>query len=447
MTAQLVVEPLLHVDSQGNITPCLAESYKVADDLKSITFSLRKGVKFHDGSDFNAQVAKWNLDNTIAKKSQPYWVSVDIIDDYTIRLNLNSWSNTILTGMEAPSLMVSQAAFQKNGMDWMRANPVGTGPFKFVSFQRDVSYETVKNPNYWITGKPYLDGVKILYVADPLTQKAAMQAGEADAIQIEPGKMASDLKALGLEEHVKVMSTFSLLPDTAHPDSPFANQKVREAVEYAIDREAIAKAFSYGFWPAPYQIPPPGDPAYDPNFSLARKYNVDKAKQLLTEAGYPNGFSATLSVIPVGIDRNIPVAIQTNLAAIGIKLALSYPDSIPKWMQDSNTLQNALILQPVSGGSNWNSTLAFSFQPGLQFQNGVWLRTPEFIQLYNASMTSRAADLNLIHAVNNYLSQGAQVIPVFNGGSGFAYNSYVMDAGWSERFSWGWKVEELWLNK
>jgi peptide/nickel transport system substrate-binding protein len=447
MTAQLVVEPLLHVDSQGNITPCLAESFKVADDLKSITFSLRKGVKFHDGSDFNAQVAKWNLDNTIAKKSQPYWMSVDIIDDYTIRLNLNSWSNTILTGMEAPSLMVSQAAFQKNGIDWMRANPVGTGPFKFVNFQRDVSYEAVKNPNYWIKGKPYLDGVKILYIADPLTQKAAMQAGEADAIQIEPGKMAADLKALGLEEHVKVMSTFSLLPDTAHPDSPFANQKVREAVEYAIDREAIAKAFSYGFWPAPYQIPPPGDPAYDPNFSLARKYNVDKAKQLLTDAGYPNGFDATLSVIPVGIDRNIPVAIQTNLATIGIKLALSYPNSIPKWMQDSNTLQNALILQPVSGGSNWNGTLAFSFQPGLPFQNNVWLRTPEFIQLYNASMTSQAPDLNLIRAVNNYLSQGAQVIPVFNGGSGFAYNSYVMDAGWSERFSWGWKVEELWLNK
>ena len=121
----MVVEPLLHVDSKGNITPCLAETYKVADDLKSITFNLRKGVKFHDGTDFNAQAAKWNLDNTIAKKSQPYWVSVDIIDDYTIRLNLNSWSNTILTGLEAASRMVSQAAFQKNGADWMRNNPVG----------------------------------------------------------------------------------------------------------------------------------------------------------------------------------------------------------------------------------------------------------------------------------------------------------------------------------
>ena len=92
---------------------------------------------------------------------------------------------------------------------------------------------------------------------------------------------------------MKVMSTFCLLPDTAHPDSPFANQKVREAVEYALDREAIAKAFSYGFWQAPYQIPAPAILLMILT-SSRRNYNVDKAKQLLTDAGFPNGFSATL---------------------------------------------------------------------------------------------------------------------------------------------------------
>jgi ABC-type transport system substrate-binding protein len=434
------------VDSKGNITPWLAESYKIADDMKSITFTLKKGIKFHDGTDFNATAAKWNLDNIIAKKSEPNWASVDVIDDYTIRLNLTSWSNTALTDVEGASLMVSPTAFEKNGIDWMRNNPVGTGPFKFVSFQRDVSYDVVKNPDYWIQGKPYLDAVKLIYVADPLTQKAAMQAGEADAIQIEAGKTAADLQATGLEEHEIVNSTFCLLPDTAHSNSPFANQNVREAVEYALDREAIAKGFSYGFWPAPYQIPPPSNAAYDPNFSLARKYDVNKAKQLLSDAGYPNGFTATLSVIPVGIDHNIPVAIQNNLAAIGIKLELSYPDSIPKWMQDSNTLQNALILEPI-GATNWNGALSFSLGPSLTMQNADWLRTPEFIELYNASQSSLAPDLNLIRAVNNYLSETAQVIPVFSGGAGFAYQPYVMDAGWNERYSWGWKVEEVWLNK
>jgi peptide/nickel transport system substrate-binding protein len=431
LSSQHIIEPLLHVDGKGNLVPCLAESYKVADDLKSITFNLRKGVKFHDGTDFNAVAAKWNLDNTIAKKSQPSWLSVEIVDDYTIRLNLSIWTNTILTSLDsASSWMVSPTAFQKNGADWMRNNPVGTGPFKFVSFERDVKYKAVKNPDYWQKGKPYLDAVEILYVADPVTQKAALQSGDTDVLQIEPAKMAADLKTLGYAEAVNVTSTFCLLPDTAHPDSPFASKKVREAVEYALDREAIAKAFSYGFWPAAYQIPAPSTNVYDANFSLARKYNVDKAKQLMTEAGFPSGFKATLSVIPVGIDRNIAVAIQSNLAQIGITLEINVPAAIPKWLEDSNTLQNVLVFQPIFAGTNWNGALAMALNPNNKNQNGVWLKTPEYIALYNTTQNSPNMDISLIRAVINYLSQEAQVIPVMNGGSGYAFNSYVMNAGY-----------------
>lgn len=447
LSSQHIIEPLLHVDGKGNIVPCLAESYKVADDMKSITFNLRKGVKFHDGTDFNAKAAKWNLDNTIAKKSQPYWVSVDIIDDYTVRLNLLMWTNTILTGLDgAGTWMVSPTAFEKNGADWMRNNPVGTGPFKFVSFVRDVAYKAVRNPEYWMKGKPYLDAVEIVYVADPMTQAAVLQSGDVDVLQIEPAKMAADLKALGFTEDVQVTSTFCLLPDTVHPDSPFANKKVREAVEYALDREAIAKAFSYGFWQAAYQIPAPSTNVYDPNYSLARKYNVDKAKQLMTEAGFPNGFSATLLVIPVGIDRNIAVAIQSNLAQIGITLEISIPAAIPKFLGDSNTLENVLLLEPIFGGTNWNGALAFALNPNMTMMNGVWLKTPEYIEMYNATQTSRNMDISLIRAVINYLSQEAQVIPVFNGGSGYAFNSYVKDAGWNNRAG-GWIPEDTWINK
>ena len=447
LSSQHIIEPLLHTDGKGNSVPCLAESYKVADDMKSITFSLRKGVKFHDGTDFNAEAAKWNLDNTIASKQQPFWVSVDIIDDYTVRLNLLMWTNTIITGLDsASSWMVSPAAFEKNGADWMRNNPVATGPFKFVSFERDVSYKAVKNPDYWMKGKPYLDAVEIVYVADPMTQKSVLQSGDVDVLQIEPAKMAADLKDLGFEEAVNVTSTFCMLPDTAHPDSPFANKKVREAVEYALDREAIAKAFSYGFWQAAYQIPAPSTNVYDPNFALARKFNLDKAKQLMSEAGFPNGFSATLLVIPVGIDRNIAVAIQNNLAQIGITLDINIPAAIPKFLEDSNTLENALVLQPIFSGANWNGALAFALNPNMQMMNGVWLKTPEYIELYNATQTSREMDINLIRAVINYLSQEAQVIPVFNGGSGYAYYSYVMDAGWNDRAG-GWIPENTWLDK
>ena len=296
-------------------------------------------------------------------------------------------------------------------------------------------------------GKPYLDEVDILYIGDSMTQKAALQSGEADVLQIEPAKMAYDLKNLGFQTAVTVTSTFLLLPDTVHESSPFAIKQVREAVEYALDREAIANAFSYGFWSAAYQIASPSAAGvYDPNYVPTRTHNVEKAKQLLAEAGFPNGFTATLSVIPVGIDRNIAVAIQNNLADAGITIDINIPAAIPKWLGDSNTLENVLVMQPVFGGSNWNSALAMAFRPGMTMMNSVWLRTPEFIELYDASQNAPKMDPALIKAVLEYLSEEALVIPVMNGGSGFAYQSYVMDAGFNDRGA-GWVPENAWMKK
>ena len=122
---QSMCDTLLRGDNKGNIKPWLAESYKIADDRKSITFSLRKGVKFHDQSDFNAAVAKWNLDNFIDANMQTSWASVDVVDDYTIRVNFTQWQNTLLSTFVEPTFpgfMVSKAAFDKNGKDWMRTH-------------------------------------------------------------------------------------------------------------------------------------------------------------------------------------------------------------------------------------------------------------------------------------------------------------------------------------
>ena len=120
------------------------DSYKLADDHMSITFTLRKGIQFHDGSSFNATVAKWNMDNQITAKKTSTWASVDLIDDYTVRVNFTKWQNTNRSGFSgATAWMVSKAAFDKNGLDYVRQNPIGTGPFKFVSFLKDTSFKTI----------------------------------------------------------------------------------------------------------------------------------------------------------------------------------------------------------------------------------------------------------------------------------------------------------------
>jgi peptide/nickel transport system substrate-binding protein len=447
---QFCMEPLLRGDSKGGVSPWLAESYQVADDLTSVTFNLRKNVKFHDGTDFNAEAAKWNLDNQITAMSSysMYWESVDIIDDYTIKVNFKMWTNTNINGFAGPgSWMVSPTACEKNGVDWMRDNPVGTGPFKFASFQRDVNYKVAKNPDYWIEGKPYLDAIEILYVADPLTQKAAMQAGEADMLELEPGKMARDLQDLGLKVDFQIITVHCFLPDSAHPGSPYANQKVREAVEYALDRESLANNFSYGYWEAPYQIPPTSNAAYNPKFTLARKYDPDKARQLLTEAGYPEGFETTILVNPAIIERNIAVALQSNLADIGITAELSFPANMGAFIVDSNSLNNVLVIQPIMSSPNYNSTWMFFMGPQFMW-NQNFLPSPEFLELREASLTSPEMDIDLIRATSDQLSKEAAAIPIMQGGLGWVMQPYIMGGGFFEGSSSSmFNSEEVWLKK
>jgi peptide/nickel transport system substrate-binding protein len=201
---QLSLEPLLKEQLDGTLLPRLVTSYEVDANLKtpSITFHLRKGVKFHDGSDLNAKAVKWNLDSQIKESlfsSPRYWASVDIIDDYTIKIPLKVWRNSLMPAFAVNMVyMVSPTAYEKNGIDWMRWNMVGTGPFKHVDFKRDVSVTTEKSPNYWNSGKPYLDGVQYLFVADEMTRVALFKAGGGDILNTNRnGRLAAEFQALG----------------------------------------------------------------------------------------------------------------------------------------------------------------------------------------------------------------------------------------------------------
>lgn len=445
------MEGLLREDPVGGVYPWLASSFKIADDLKSVTFTLNKGVKFHDGSDFNAAVAKWNIDNQITAKSRPEFASCDIIDDYTIRVNLTAWRNYVMrTFGDGPGAwMISKAAFDKNGLDWVRQNPVGTGPFKFVSFNRDVGFKTVKNTNYWQPGKPYLDAVNILFVGDQTTQKAVVQSGGADMIIMEPGKQAADLKALGLNIKYDLVTTYNLTPDTANADSPLAKQEVREATEYAMNKESYAKALSFGYWGAPYQLEAPASAPYNPNFTLARKYDLNKAKDLLTKAGYSSSNPVTFTIIctPISLNKDLDQLIQADLKAAGMNVTLEFPE-MPKWSSyNTQGWKNAYIFQPNAGFANYNYTLQFYFGP-TSLNNKSWLRTPEFLTAFDKSVNAPAPNIDLIRAVTDTMIKQASIIPGIEAGRGWGWKPYVMNAGWLERgLSPYWKAEQAWLNK
>jgi peptide/nickel transport system substrate-binding protein len=446
-TAGPCLETLYRQAANGSYYPWLATSYDLSTDKKTITFHLRKGVKFHDGTDFNAQAVKTNFDAIIEAKQQPFWVSTDVVDDYTLNLHLTDWSNLILGTFGDASYIASPTAFQKNGKDWADVHPIGTGPFVFDKYEPNTKTTYKRFDSYWVTGKPYLDGLEIDYIMDPLTLKAAMQSGDLDMINVSLGQQQVDMQNAGFVTSVNPMTTYVLVPDTANPDSPFAKLEVRQAVEYAIDREGLAKGLGYGTWTAPYQIPAPSNGAYDSKFTGGIKYDPVKAKELLAKAGYSDGFSTSIISQPAARQSDVEAAIQANLNAVGIKTELKDIDQGTFVNYQANGWQDAMLISPIAAFGNYNSTLQFYFSStSTQFKS--WQKTDEFLALFQASLLADTLDINLIRKVTNYMTDNSLVIPVSESGLGFAYASYVKDAGFNERgFPTNWNMESVWLDK
>jgi peptide/nickel transport system substrate-binding protein len=316
---------LLSVGDDGKYKPELALSWDASKDGKTITFKLRKGVTFHDGTPFNAQAVKFNVDNLIPPKATllPGITSVDVVDDYTVKLNLPEYDNLILFHFASnpATWMYSPEAVKKNGEDWANTHPVGTGPFILKDYQPNVSLTLVKNPNYWQKGLPYLDGIVMTQVTDPMTQMITLKAGQANAIYAAQSTAATQLKNDGYPLQMAPGSLLLMNFDIKNSEI-FSKPKVRQAIEYAIDKGAICSGPGEGLYKPVYQILTDTSPDYN-KACPSRKYDPAKAKKLLAEAGYPNGFGFKTFCNDTTWKDGV-VAIQNYLNAVGIKMEINY---------------------------------------------------------------------------------------------------------------------------
>jgi peptide/nickel transport system substrate-binding protein len=377
-----------------------------------------------------------------------YWKSFDVIDDYTIRVNFTTWQNRIMTGFGMPSsCMVSRAAFEKNGVDWMRWNMVGTGPFIQKEFQRDVTTRTVKNADYWDKGKPYLDAVQYLYVADEMTRLALFRSGGAEQLDLAgSGRIANDLKAAGYKIESQLGGTNVLIPDSLNADFPWSNVKVRQAAEYAIDKEAMNRTFGYGYSQAAYQLPSPSTNVYDPNFS-ARKYDTAKAKQLLAEAGFPNGFKTRLIALGSGSARDVMVTIQSYFEKVGIQAELEFPEPARMTQYTMGTWKNALIYQYIFEWPNYNYGLNLWFGvPTSWFQS---LKKPDgWKEGMTASMATKEPDKAMMQKLVKSAYDDAMVITLNYPAQLSAVTANVRDTGIYSRIqNYFWNSQNAWLSK
>jgi peptide/nickel transport system substrate-binding protein len=334
--ARACLEALGRFDKDSNLQPWLAESWKVDADAKTVTVVLKKGIKFHDGTPFNAAAAKWNIDKFLGDKrgELPAGTKVELIDDNTFRLVLPKWTNTAIIGMGYfAGPMISPTAWQKAGAtdkerdDWAFANPVGTGAFQFVSWQKTVKQTYKKFPDYWQKGLPYLDGFEWQIIGDPLVQIASLKAKENDVAHQISVLNANELKKSGGYQIAVIPGVMnSVWYNSAIPTSPFANLKVRQAVSYAVNAKLISDSLYSGMAKSVTQWASPGSYYENPNFK-GYPYDPAKAKQLLAEAGY-SGLKVKMLTSNTPEYMDFGAALQAMFAQAGMTVEIDAADNL-----------------------------------------------------------------------------------------------------------------------
>jgi ABC-type dipeptide/oligopeptide/nickel transport system permease component/ABC-type transport system substrate-binding protein len=319
-----VFEGLVQFAADGSAQPRLATSWEISDDGLSYVFHLARGVRFHDGSPFDASVAKFSLDRAIApgsvnpqKSRLSKMRSVDVVDPFTLRIVLGQRSGGLLQSLAwGAFVMVSPRSAAMNAVQ-----PVGTGPFRFSRWRRGDSITLVRNAEYWGTPAE-LSEATFKFIAEPTAAFAALMAGDVDAFANYPApesfaQFAADPRFKVFAGTTEMETVLALNERVA----PLGNLIVRRAISYALDRRAIIDGAMFGYGTPIGSHFPPRNPAYV-DLTGVYPHDVAKARALLAAAGYPDGFSVTLKLPPPSYARRGGEIVAAQLAQAGIRVRI-----------------------------------------------------------------------------------------------------------------------------
>ena len=320
-------------DASG-VVPDLAETWEISPDGKVYTFMLRKGVVWHDGSPFSADDVTFSFQRLLdPKTAAPYAsnfgkdVKVETVDPNTVRFTLPTPNAGFMALVAVPPSSIVSKKFVEGGANLADAM-MGTGPFKYQDRQPGVQLKLVRNDKYYVENRPYLDGITFMFFPDETARVTALRTNAVDFMDFVPQAEQATLEAnkdivLYTDKETNLFQ-FAMRQDKP----PFDNVKVRQALSAAVDREAALKASLFGrgavltggpLWKTSW--------AYSPDVKQIYTYDPARAKQLLTEAGFPNGFKTTiLSNTSFAMHQNTAVTVQSGLKAIGVDAELTLFD-------------------------------------------------------------------------------------------------------------------------
>ncbi|MCL4535107.1 MAG: ABC transporter substrate-binding protein [Bacteroidetes bacterium] len=328
--------------------PELADSWEVVNPT-TIRFKLHKGVKFQDGSDFNAEVVKWNFDQAKndpksgGKNNAAMMKDMTIIDPYTVQLNLPApsalaivnWTRSVGGSGSLWSLMTSKANFEKNGAEYVGSHPIGTGPMMLTDWKPGDRMTFKKWDGYWKMGAdgkplPYIDGIDSRVIPDPAVTLTEMRTGNIQiSASLFPQNYASARADPNLTLIVINNSPIRYIFGFNQDKPPFKdNVKLRQALQYAIDRESIGKTLGfgeytvnkYGLWLDNWLGVDQSTPYYS--------YDKAKAAQLVKDAGYPNGLDVTIDVPVGGVIQKQAEIVQQMWHEIGVRATINANEEV-----------------------------------------------------------------------------------------------------------------------
>lgn len=422
-----VYDRLIHATADGGIKAGLATEWDFPDD-QTLELTLREGVKFHDGADFNAEVVKLNLERAmtlpdatpVTKAAVEPIEGVEVIDDTHVRINLKYPAYGLIYDLAIqPGFMISPNALDNPDLG---TNPVGAGPYKIVDFTPGDRAVYTRFDDYWEEGVPASKDLEIVYMANADTRLNAIISGEVDQAFVE-GRQEAQASAQPdvVVESVPTLSFFNLFINKTLDD--MTNDKVRQAVAWAVDRDALTKIV-------------PGDPNIQPFPKSYFAYNEDipedeyhydpeKAKKLLAEAGYPDGIELSTQVYNRPEDQQMTELLVSQLAKAGITLDLHVVEANTSEPYQAGEV--SLFLGRFGGRLDPLQTLRTLAGDGGGLNTGGWT-TPEFEAILSEIDATQEGDerTSLIHDAVQELVDSALVVPLFSRTVPYVYTNCLV---------------------
>lgn len=375
-----IFEGLTRFMGDGSVVPGLAESWEISDDGLVYTFKLHNAVKFHDGTTMDGEDVKFSIDRARAEDSTNAQkalfagiASVDVVDPQTVRITLSEPNGNFLFNLAWGDAVI----VAPESIDNIKTNPVGTGAYKFSNWVQGDRVELVRNDDYW-GEQPEIARATFKFISDPTAAFAAMMAEDIDVFAGFPApenlpQFEADPRfqvLVGSTEGETILSTNNKMP-------PFDNVKVREAMAHAIDRQAIIDGAMFGYGTPIGTHFAPHNPAYV-DLTGQSNYDPEKAKAMLAEAGFPNGFDTTLHLPPPSYARRGGEIIAAQLAAVGIRAEIINVE----WAQ---------WLETVFRGKDFGLTIVSHTEP---MDIGIYARPDYYFQYDNPDFQALMAKLN-----------------------------------------------------